>query len=281
MQAHYRTAVAHRLVVVQGARVASAQEQEEDRPDQPVRAEIDEAHADEEPQPRDEGRALAQQGIDDVAAVELADGQQVEAGQKQAEPTREAHRPEGQSHAFGGGAEKQPRQPLQEEGIAQQHAPVGVGVGNVVRAIEAEDQHRQGHDEAGQGSRDAHVEQRATMGERALDPDERAQRSDQAGERNEEGERRLDAVVEAGEVVAELVGEHDAQHPDDEPGAAHEQDRDAGHEEEGDVPSPGLPRRGAGRRRRNRHPVGRFRFEEGGKRRPQATGSGSGGPCRA
>ena len=70
--------------------MAAAQEQEQQRPHKPARSEVDETHAGPEAEARHDRGLLPQHGIDDVAAVELADGEEVEAGQDQAEPAGKA-----------------------------------------------------------------------------------------------------------------------------------------------------------------------------------------------
>ena len=81
---------------------------------------------------------------------------------------------------------------------------------------------RAGDHESGQRPRDADVEEHLAVGERAADADEGAEGADEAqrhpraradrrpGRGDEEGQARVDAVAAAGDVVAHLVGEHDA-----------------------------------------------------------------------
>ena len=76
---------------------------------------------------RDEGVAPAEQRIDDVAAVELARGDEVEGGDEEPEPRRDAYRMKQDVEVGRQGAERQPFEELGQHGIAELDvsAPLG------------------------------------------------------------------------------------------------------------------------------------------------------------
>jgi hypothetical protein len=82
--------------------------------------------------------------------------------------------------------------------------------------VHAKEQDRDGNEESGDRTGDADVEQRRLGRDRLTDSDDRSRRSgpDTANEnrwrqRKKIGERRIDTVIAAGEIVAELVSAED------------------------------------------------------------------------
>jgi len=83
-----------------------------------------------------------------------------------------------------------------------------------------------GDEEARDRTGDTDVEQRPLAGDRLADADERAERAgDGQRKRQEEGQRRVDVIIAAGEVVAQLVTAEDREDRDAVPEAAQEECR--------------------------------------------------------
>ncbi len=155
--------------------------------------------------------SFAEHGIEDVAAVELADGKEVEGGGQEAEPAGEGH-----------GVDQQvalrrdlPQQQAAEQGEDQRLAqgqPSALGAPfHDMREGDAHGHDRQGGQEAGQRPGQADVEQRPLRGEGRADLDEGAEGADQGGGGDEMGQGGLDAVAAAGEEMSHFVDQQDAQ----------------------------------------------------------------------
>ena len=112
-----------------------------------------------------------------MAAVELADRHEVEGGHEQAEPGGEPELPHDEGPVVGDGAVDEARHPLEGERLAEEHPP-GVGEERLHGGLaDAEPEHGQADEEPGEGPRDADVEERAAVGNRAADADEGARGS--------------------------------------------------------------------------------------------------------
>jgi primosomal protein N' (replication factor Y) len=236
---HEHARASDRRVVIERARMPTAEERQQDAPEQPRRPKVEQAEAAEQPDARNPDRALAEQRVDDVAAVELAHRHQVEGGDEEAEPAGGGERPHQECLALRRRSAQPLVAPLQQERLSERNE-----VGRARRrrryhaGIErAEDQHRDAHHEPCERSRDADVEERLPVGDRPADADEGAERADEAqdGHRDEVGQRRVDAVAEAGDVVAHLVRDQDRHQPEHEHRPAHQVDREHGQHEEHEV----------------------------------------------
>ena len=102
-----------------------------------------------------------------------------------------------------------PGDELEDERLTEDHVATRRQLRDRPREGDAGDEHGQRDDEPGQGPRRADVEQLPLGGDRGADADERSQRPDAEGDGQEVGERGVEAIRPAGEVVAELVGEQD------------------------------------------------------------------------
>ncbi len=98
------------------------------------------------------------------------------------------------------------------KGLAAEDDDCGGGVSRGVEAeSEADSDGQGGGDVAGQGSVEAHVHERVAIGNATADLDDGAGGAAEGGSGQNPGQRSADAVKAAGEVVAELVDEQDAQ----------------------------------------------------------------------
>jgi competence protein ComEC len=204
-----------RGLVVDRPGVGDAEEREQRRENQQVPTPEPQAAGNQRDDPEARHRAVRPRGkgVQHVAAIQLADGQQIERGGEQAEPGGGEHRM--QLHGDVRAENEETRiKPVQEQAIGQpDRAGPGCG-GHDGRVDQSVVENRQRRHEAGQWSGDSDVEQRATRGERGTDPDDRAERSEEIRPGEEEGERRLDPIPATGEIVPHLVR------------AENEQDRD-------------------------------------------------------
>ena len=148
-----------------------------------------------------------------MAAVQLADREQVQRRRQHPEPGRERHRVHVQREAVRRRAPDQPRRELEEQRLAQLEQPALVGgQRRHVRHRQANEQRRHGDDEAGDRAGDADVEQHLLARDLLADADERAHRpGQQERHRNEKRQGRIDVIIAAGEIVAELVAAEDGE----------------------------------------------------------------------
>jgi hypothetical protein len=117
-----------------------------------------------------------------VAAVELADGQQVQRGHQEAEPAREG---DGiQYDTIRLDAEDEPGEPGREERVAERHAGAGGRRVEHARAGEAQHGDDDRHHRAGPRTGGAHVEKGPAVGKRRADADEGAEGAGQDGARH-------------------------------------------------------------------------------------------------
>ena len=152
-----------------------------DRPHEPQRPQHDEPEGDDGDDAGRGERALAQQRVGHVAAVELSDRHQVERGHEQAEPGGQAERARGSAPCPRGSSPRiQYAAHWKRSGSPRPTPPASAGGGDDPRFADPEEQHGQGHDEPGERARDPDVEERLAVREGALDPDERAEGADEA-----------------------------------------------------------------------------------------------------
>jgi len=194
------------FALVEEGRVARTQEGEDDAEGHEV------VPAGQEP-PDDQDRTAvarhrpvygAREGVQHVATVELADRQQIEGRREEADPAGHADRMETDR---GGGisGEDETLEEIEEEAAPQADL---VGVRRLPGhdgARQSVDDDRECDDEPGDRSGHPDVEESAAMGDRRTDPDHGAEGSEEMRSGKEEGERRVDPVQPAGDIVSHLV----------------------------------------------------------------------------
>ena len=141
-------------------------------------------------------------------------------------PTQAA-RPTGCNNRLAcGNAGAQPRfeQPLDER-LSEHRSEIGSSGGNHFRVHDGDGQGGHGDHETDQRAGQRHIEKRSAVNDRRADADERAQRADQRGSGHKERIRRANVVVAAGEEMAELVRQQNAEQRAGERNARQEQPR--------------------------------------------------------
>ena len=123
---------------------------------------------------------------------------------------------------------QQPRRELEEHRLAQLEQVRRVGrQADDMGHRKTDEERRNGDDEAGNGTGDADIEQHPLARNRLADADERTHRAgQQERDRDEKRQRRVDVIIAAREIVAELVAPQDRQDGGTVPEPAEEQDRE-------------------------------------------------------
>ena len=191
-------------------RVTEADGQQQHSPHQPAQPIMNrQRHQQNGHRQCDAAVALAGQCIEDVAAVQLAGGQQVERGGEDADPRGAPDRVQQQGLV----RNARPQQGF-EDALDQRAAEYDkrflIAGKDKFRLGDGQGQRRHRDEETDQRAGDGHIEQSATIDDRRANSDESAEGADERGRGNEIWIRGVDAVVAAGEVVAEFVGEQDA-----------------------------------------------------------------------
>jgi competence protein ComEC len=228
--------------LVDEARMAAAEEQEDDEPQGVPRDGVleDRLRADEDRKgrdrhPRDDPVEARADGEHGMPAVELPDRQQVEGGDEHADPGGAVDRAHLKVRAP---VERLREEPRDERGPDEHAVRLG-DLGGRMGEGEADREHgkrdREPRDRPGR--RD--VEQRAPRRDLALDPDDRAERPDRERQaRDEVGEGGPDAVGAARDVMTHLVGAEDQHDQNRVEKSAHEHARAQGDLRTGPEPAP-------------------------------------------
>lgn len=166
------------------------------------------------------------QRAEDVAAVELRGGDEIEGGGEKADPGGAAY---GVKKDVGDGRVRieDGRESVEDErGAEDGTGVIWVGeIGNDLCVDDAEEQGGNGDDETEERAGCTDVEEGALRANSGANHDEGAEGSDQRWERNEKGIGGVNVVVAAGEVVAEFVYEQNTEKSKSEGQAADERER--------------------------------------------------------
>lgn len=160
---------------------------------------------------RDDAMHPRGEGEQHVPSVQLADRQQVERGGEQPQPCRG----EGGVQVNGdirSGRKKVRVEPVQEETGGERHVARSRRLCRHGGVHEAVVEDRQGNHEPRDRSRNPDIEQRLPVGERGANPDDGAEGPEKVRPGQEEGERRVDPVETAGDVVPHLVSTQNQKH---------------------------------------------------------------------
>ena len=165
----------------------------------------------------------AEECVHNVAAVELADGKEIDSGGQHAEPGGPANGMEPYD-GIGAAREENRRCQLKKQGFAElQTLPYGFSENQLRGLLESHDQGGNDEDEAPQRPGNSHVEELAAIGEERLDLDhgpERPERVERGWPGNHIGKGRFDSVVAASKIVSHLVCQQDYQDREGERKAA-------------------------------------------------------------
>jgi competence protein ComEC len=175
----------------------------------PAEEEAERAHED-ETGARDDAVSPRRQGVQHVPAIELSDRQEIERRGKETEPRGGEARVEPDRN-LRVDAEIERVQPLEQEAGGQTDVARLWRPRHQRRMPEAVEQHRDRDHEAGDRPRDPDIEQRAPVRERRPDADDGPERAEKVGTGQEEGERGVDPIQPAGDVVPHLVRAEDQQ----------------------------------------------------------------------
>ena len=165
-------------------------------------------------------RTASEHRMGDVAAVELADGQQIESSHHQAEPASESQRTELEHMAF---EQRGTERELREKGEQHRRADGSATVHHTHRRItrirdddrRAQTDKKRGNrdDQSGQRPGNSDIEKRAPILRGRTHLDERAERAQRERHRNEKRQRHADAMMPGHEIMAQLVGAENRQQP--------------------------------------------------------------------
>ena len=151
--------------------------------------------------------SLREKGIKDVAAIQLADGQQVQRRRRTSPPTRRAP-PDADRYRHAGTPGKIARSSSHCSAARRIAAALVRDAGNHFRKCQAHGERRQQKHKPGQGARDPDVEQHALGIDRRPHADERAERAQQR-RGHKVRQAGVHAVVHGGQVMPELVRQQD------------------------------------------------------------------------
>src|ERR1700722_16554354 len=147
---------------------------------------------------------LRAQAVDYVAAIELPGRQQVQRGGKEADPGGPADRRQQQRGGIRAGM-KQFDENAHQRRIAKNDSGIGLSAWNNLGSRDGVGHQRNRDHESGDGPGDANIEKRAAGGDGRANAQESAEGSEQGRRRNEIRIADIDAVILAGEIVAELM----------------------------------------------------------------------------
>ena len=157
---------------------------------------------------------MPEEGVYDVAAVELPDGKEIECGDKKTDPAGKSHGAE-KHHLVGvNPRQKEVGQTRKDERSSQvDRIPVEESVLDDGGLRQTDDAGSQGYDEAGQRAGCPDVEQSSVVRNRGADFYDRSQGAQKrnVGQRNEIGQGSLDPPFSGGEIVTEFVRRENSQ----------------------------------------------------------------------
>src|SRR5712691_13571317 len=153
---------------------------------------------------------LARGRVEDVPAVELPGGKQVERRREQADPRRTAHRMK-QEVARWHPWPQPSQQRAQRQWIAKNHGGVCSRQWDYSRVGDGDGQRWNRKEETGDGSGEAHIKQSLAGINRGPNSDEGSQRSNQRWRGDEVRIAGRDTVISAGKIVAKLVRQQNPQ----------------------------------------------------------------------
>jgi hypothetical protein len=151
-------------------------------------------------------------GAEDVTAVELGCGEEVERSSEESDPGGAADRVEKEEVRIDAGMEEGVEEPEEERNAEDDAVLVGIGVGDggdEAGMKDAVEEGGDGKDEADQWTGSANVEEGTGGANGGAHEDEGAEGTDEGWKGNEEGIAGANVMVAAGEVMTEFVGEKD------------------------------------------------------------------------
>ena len=151
-------------------------------------------------------------GAEDVTAVKLAGGEEIERGGEEADPGGTADRVEKEEVRIDAGMEEGVEEPEEERNAEDDGVLVGISVGDggdEAGMKDAVEKGGDGEDEADQWTGSTNVKESAGGANGRAHEDEGAEGADEGWKGNEERVAGANVMVSAGEVMTEFVGEKD------------------------------------------------------------------------
>ena len=161
-------------------------------------------------QPGEESVDTRVDGAEDVTAIELAGGEEVERSSEETDPGGAANRVEKEEVRIDAGTEEGVEEPEEERNAEDDGVLVGIGMGDGrddTGMKDAVEKGGNGKDEADQWARRANVKESAGGANRRAHENEGAEGADEGWKGNKEGVAGANVMVTAGEVMTEFVGE--------------------------------------------------------------------------
>lgn len=151
-------------------------------------------------------------GAEDVTAVELSGGEEIEGSSEKTDPCGAADRVK-QERARSLAGTKESREEMEQQGSAKNDFGVGwiCDAGYDLGVEETKDERGNGKDKTDQRAGGADVEESASGANGRTHEDEGAKSTDERREGNEERIAGVDAMMAAGEKMAELMGQENGQ----------------------------------------------------------------------
>src|SRR5579862_6143873 len=165
---------------------------------------------------------LAGHGIEDVPAVQLPAGKQVQRGREQSHPRRAPHGMQQQISRSDLGAKQRDEQSHYQR-LPEDDRSVQVGVRHAPRINNRNRQRRNREQESDHRARKANVKQRLAIVDWRTNTDKRPKRPDQRGRRKKVRIAGGDSVIAAGEKMSQFVGQQDTDQREGERGPGQQQ----------------------------------------------------------
>ena len=195
--------------VVDGRDTKQAHSKKHGAPDVPGLPEMKQAQADESKRYDKGGKAMQARadGAEDMATVQLADGEQVQGSHEQTNPCGAADGRKEQRAGVHAGVQEGVKKSQQ-----QRHAEGDIGLveiresRNEFRMNDSVEKSRNGKDEAHERARSANIKEGAVGANGGANQNESAERADEGRKRKEVRIAGANVMMAAGEEVAEFVG---------------------------------------------------------------------------
>ena len=152
---------------------------------------------------------LAEQRVGCVAAIELADGKQVDRRQQESKPRGKPDRAQREVLVRHIGPHPVCDR-LEQERLAEAEAPFRRYARTRARRRNPNEERGDADDEAGERARESDVDERSSVGKRRADENESAQGADDGKRKRDEHRKRCaDSIASCSQVVTELVARDD------------------------------------------------------------------------
>jgi competence protein ComEC len=193
--------------LVERRRMAGPDDAEDDPEDQQVPAAEDRPDRDQQERAEARHRPMGAPGdrVEHVSSIELAERQEVQSRGQQPDPGGHEGRVQPDAVPRPHPGEEDRVEEVQEEAGREADVPWTGRLPSHAGSRQTVEENREGDHETGDRPGDAHVEQRPSVGQRGAYPNDRPEGAEERGAGKEEGERGVDSVDPAGDVMPHLV----------------------------------------------------------------------------